>query len=235
MKVEVKNSATTGVDIYLYGDILSGTPSEYVTKQYPDDKAPMQIQKALDDANGQAVNFYINSGGGSVFGGQAIASMIKRYSGKTTAYIDGMCASIATVIAFATDEVFMSDSALFMYHKAWSVCFLYGNANEIKEQAGEQCKLLDKIDDTLIETYKAHAKNDDAFAVIEKGLKSGKDNWLNADETVAMFNITKYESAQPVAFAKSEFTQLPEKYVKATTKKDKVKAKFNADDFLFDF
>ncbi|WP_330594436.1 Clp protease ClpP, partial [Clostridioides difficile] len=72
------------------------------------------------------MNIYINSGGGSVFAGMAIYNMLKRHEGFKTVYVDGIAASIASVIALAGDRVVIPQNAYFMIHKPWiGLCGAY--------------------------------------------------------------------------------------------------------------
>ena len=57
------------------------------------------IQNQLDECNGKPLEIYINSYGGEVFEGFAIYNMLRRYTGYKKVYIDGIAASIASVIA----------------------------------------------------------------------------------------------------------------------------------------
>ena len=49
----------------------------------------------------------------------AMYNVIKRREAKTTVYIEGIAASIATIIALGADEVIMAENSLFMIHNAW--------------------------------------------------------------------------------------------------------------------
>lgn len=71
-----------------------------------------------------SINIHINSGGGSVFGGIAIYNMLKRNSAQKTVYIDGIAASIASVIAMAGDRIIVPANATMMIHKPSNSYFL---------------------------------------------------------------------------------------------------------------
>ena len=74
--------------------------------------------KAVDDG-AVKVTVAINSPGGDVFDARAIATAIKSHPAKVTAVIEGVCASAATYIALAADEVHMAVGALFLFHNDW--------------------------------------------------------------------------------------------------------------------
>ena len=68
------------------------------------------------------LNIFFNSDGGSVEDGRQIYKAIHAHPGRTTSHIQGLAASIASVIAMACDEVFIAADALVMVHEPhWSV------------------------------------------------------------------------------------------------------------------
>lgn len=78
------------------------------------------FSKALDAAKGDII-LDINSGGGFVTEGIAIANQIKSYKrGKITARIS-FAASAMTYVALVANEVEVYDNAIFMIHNAWGV------------------------------------------------------------------------------------------------------------------
>src|SRR4051812_46305049 len=91
-----------GSTLTIYGDIGA---------TFEDGITAAQVKAELDKCKGD-LSVYINSAGGSVFEGLAIYNQLKRYSGKVTCYVDGMAASIASVIALAGDRCLMSPAAL---------------------------------------------------------------------------------------------------------------------------
>ena len=101
--MQLKNETDESVDLYLYGDIVSG----WWGKWEDEDTYPAEIRDFLQSAGGRDINVHINSGGGSVFAGMAIYNLLAHYSGTVTAYVDGMAASIASVIALAADRTVM--------------------------------------------------------------------------------------------------------------------------------
>jgi len=92
------------------------------------------------------LDIYINSPGGSVFDGIAIYNQLARWGGKKTVHIDGIAASIASVIAMVGDEIKIAENGLFMIHSAWGITV--GNAAEMRKYADS----LDKINGTILDT-----------------------------------------------------------------------------------
>lgn len=123
---------------------------------------------------GAALDIYINSPGGSVFDGMAIYNQLDRWSGKKTVHIDGLAASIASVIAMVGDEINIADNGLFMIHSAWGLSM--GNAEEMRKYAAS----LDKVDETILNTYIKRTKGDSKQ--IDNWMRA--ETWMNAQEAV---------------------------------------------------
>lgn len=158
-------------EIFIYSDI---------GYDWWEDKSTAQLfaeeLKNLGDIS--SIDLHINSNGGDVFDGQAIHTLIKNHKGFVTAYIDGLAASIATVIAMGADKVIMPKNAMMMIHNAWTG--LYGNANDLRKMADD----LDHINDTIVNTYLAKVKDKTDEATIRDLMD--KESWLNAEECLSL-------------------------------------------------
>lgn len=97
----------------------------------------------------QAKDFivHINSGGGDVYEGYQIGSILRSLGKKTKASIGSMCASIATAIAMNCDEVVMGAQGDFMIHLP--TAGTEGTAEDLRKTAGQ----LDRIENELISLY----------------------------------------------------------------------------------
>jgi ATP-dependent protease ClpP protease subunit len=93
----------------------------------------------------------INSPGGSVFEGIAIANALRAHPANVTVQVDGIAASIASVIAMAGDRIEMAPNSMLMIHDASGVCM--GNASDMEEMA----ELLDLISDNIADAYASRA------------------------------------------------------------------------------
>lgn len=93
----------------------------------------------------------INSPGGSVFEGIAIANALRSHPGNVVMQVDSVAASIASVIAMAGDRIEMAPNAMLMIHEASGVCL--GNASDMEEMA----RLLALISDNIADAYVAKA------------------------------------------------------------------------------
>ncbi|MCX4703873.1 head maturation protease, ClpP-related [Streptomyces sp. NBC_01373] len=93
----------------------------------------------------------INSPGGSVFEGIAIANALRSHPANVTVQVDGIAASIASVIAMAGDRIEMAPNTMLMIHDASGLCM--GNASDMAEME----ELLDLISDNIADAYAARA------------------------------------------------------------------------------
>jgi ATP-dependent Clp endopeptidase proteolytic subunit ClpP len=93
------------------------------------------------------INVRINSIGGSVFDGIAIYNTLRANGAKIVVDVDGLAASIASVIVMAGDDRRAAANSMFMIHDPWIMTM--GTAAELRTQAD----LLDKIRGTLLDTY----------------------------------------------------------------------------------
>lgn len=89
----------------------------------------------------------INSPGGNVWDGLAIYHQLKARAGKVTTRVDGLAASIASIIALAGDDIQIPANALYMIHDPSGVCM--GTAEEMAKMSAE----LDKHADVLAGIY----------------------------------------------------------------------------------
>jgi len=130
--------------------------------------------KELQGIQAKTIHLRINSPGGDVFDGRAIATAIRQHPAKIIAHVDGMALSAASWIALAAAEVEIADGAYFMIHRAWA--FAAGNAADMLSMA----ELLEKVDQDLIREYVAETGN------VEDKIRAWLDaeTWFNADEAV---------------------------------------------------
>ena len=138
--------------------------------------SPKMIQKNLDNANGDDVTFKINSGGGSVFAGCDIYNMLMDYKNKANVIIEinGLCASIAGVIAMAGTIVKMSPSALFMIHNV--SCSASGDYRDMEHTA----ETLKKANETIANAFKLKTGMQDS----EIKAIMDKESWFTANEAL---------------------------------------------------
>lgn len=152
----------------LLGDIVANDAERW----FESDIVPGMVIGWLAKQDGD-IEININSNGGDVAGGLAIANAIKAYSkGKKTCNVLGVAASMASVIACAGDELKMGQGAFLMVHNPWTVTM--GNAEELRKDADT----LDKMRDSILSFYqsKAYGKTaDDLKALMDA------ETWLSAE------------------------------------------------------
>ena len=160
-------------DIYINADI--GWPISY---EY--------VRSELSKLEGQDVNVYVSSLGGSLVHALKIRRLFIDH-GRVTCHLHGFVASAATILATGAARVLMGRHALYLAH----LCSLpvdvwgYHNTEDIDRAIEElqNNKLdLDKIDSTVAGIYAARGSKtaEEFLAIMAKGL------WLNAEEVLAL-------------------------------------------------
>ncbi|MFA5527663.1 MAG: head maturation protease, ClpP-related [Peptostreptococcales bacterium] len=109
--------------------------------------SPKIVNDIVEKANGEDLEVIINSGGGSVFAGSEIYTVLKDYSGNVLVKIVGLAASAASVIAMAGDKIKMSPTAQIMIHNVWS--YAEGDYREMEHTA----EILKNANKTIANAY----------------------------------------------------------------------------------
>jgi|TARA_B100001758_G_scaffold12247_1_gene9025 ATP-dependent Clp endopeptidase proteolytic subunit ClpP len=135
------------------------------------------------------VNLRINCIGGDVFDGMAMYNIIKKREAKTTAYIEGIAASMGSVIALAADEVVMAENSLFMIHNAWGGAM--GEAEDMRKTAS----VLEKISGEIANIYKRKTR----LSLDRITDMMDEETWLNAEEAYELGFIDSISDSIKVA------------------------------------
>lgn len=122
------------------------------------------------------INLRINSGGGSIFEGLAIFNAIKNSPCEVHAYIDGLAASMASVIILACDKIFMSKHAMLMTHRPSGA--VMGNPDQLRAHAD----MLDQLEQTVTGIYAERTGL--SIEDVKKKYLGAADNWLNASQAL---------------------------------------------------
>ncbi|MEC0385535.1 Clp protease ClpP [Bacillus velezensis] len=169
----MKASGDSSADVFIFGEVVT---SGY---EWDDiDTSATSFKKDLDALGDlSTINLHLNSPGGSVFDGVAISSMLKQHKATVNVYIDGIAASIASVIAMAGDTIFMPSNSMMMVHNPLTL--VWGNAQEMRKQAD----VLDKISESMKLSYLERAGE----KLDKETLDNLMDNetWLSAHEAVS--------------------------------------------------
>jgi len=207
----LKNATDEEADLYFYGDIVSSWWGAWDnTDQYPE-----SVKEFLKKAAGKNLNVHINSGGGAVFAGITIYNMLRSFPGKVTVYIDGMAASIASVIALAGDRIVMRTGSSLMIHKPMISMWGAYNAAELSEMAVQ----LDEIQKCIMQVYKEKKKASASLSEIEEMVN--KETWLTSDTAAEYFDVEIETSLQAVACNSEyieKFFELPPQYAQGKEK-----------------
>ncbi|MFQ3845818.1 head maturation protease, ClpP-related [Staphylococcus pseudoxylosus] len=145
---------------------------------------------AMGDVDEVVVN--INSNGGDVFSGVAIYNMLRRQDAHITVNIDGLAASIASVIAMAGDTVNMPGNAMLMVHNAWTE--IAGDSNAFKKQADS----LERINSVVFNSYVDKSPDID-HALLQQYMDD--ETWFTAKEAKDLGLIDNVTKSSRVAAA----------------------------------
>lgn len=172
---------TSTADLYLYDDIgMWGTTAN-------------DFKEQLLSLKSDKINVYINSNGGEVDAGLAIYNLLRRHSAQKTIHIDGIAASMASVIAMAGDKVVMPRTALMFVHKPWTMAA--GNADDLRKTADD----LNAWESALVAAYTAKTGKTAEF--ISDMLR--EERLLSAEEAVELGfadEIDEQAAHEPAAY-----------------------------------
>lgn len=122
----------------------------------------------------KTITVRLNSPGGSVFQGVAIHNVLRSHPATVNVQVDGVAASIASVIAMAGDSVVMGRGTRMMIHNPSGIAM--GNASDFRELAD----LLDELGKDIAGFYSARAGGS-----VDQWLASmGAETWYSAQEAV---------------------------------------------------
>ena len=155
-------------EISIDGEIVS-------QKWYDEDTSAVDFReklKELGDVN--TINLSINSPGGSVFDGIAIYNMLKQHKATVNITVQGLAASIASVIAMAGDTLTMNTGSMLMIHRPFTLAM--GNASALRDMADT----LDHVAESSVDIYNEKTGIDkDTIREVMTA-----ETWLTADEAV---------------------------------------------------
>lgn len=220
--LEIRNQAEI-TEIFINGDIENDAYNDGIMEWFglkDTNVYPLEVKKALAEANNKEVHVHINSYGGEVFAGVAICNMLKNYKGKTVAYVDGLAASAASIIAFGCDEVIIPNNAYLMIHRV--SCGILGNADDLRTQI----EVLEKLEDGIANTYEEKAVEGVTREDILNLMK--EETWFTGEEAAKFFNVIVGQGTNFVNYVgtNQKFKNTPKEILnKAVHKNDELKAK----------
>ncbi|WP_314436973.1 ClpP-like prohead protease/major capsid protein fusion protein [Massilia timonae] len=173
----------SSAEILIYGDIGESW--------YGDTIAAASFVREVMALDVEQLTVRINSYGGSVTDGIAIHNALKRHKATVTTVVDGIAASIASLIAMAGDSVEMAENAQIMIHAPWG--WNSGNSAAMREYAD----MLDSWADAMSTTYASKTGGDKTEMLAL--LTDGKDHWYTAEQALAAGFVDVVVAGLPVA------------------------------------
>ena len=122
------------------------------------------------------IDVRINSVGGEVFAGIAIFNALRQSKADIHIYVDGIAASMASVIALCGKPVEMSRYARLMIHSVRGGCW------GTKEDLASCIEELEGLEGTLCQMYGQRIGKSESD--IRAEYFDGKDHWLSAEEAL---------------------------------------------------
>lgn len=161
----IQASANNSADIRIYDEIGGWGIS---ARQFAEELTAL--------GNISSINLHIHSPGGSVFDGIAIYNLLKNHTASKTVYIDGLAASMASVIAMVGNPIIMPENAMMMIHRPWGIAG--GDAEDMRDYAA----LLEKLETVMIPAYaeKTGKTTEEIAAML------AAETWMSGSECVEM-------------------------------------------------
>jgi ATP-dependent protease ClpP protease subunit len=168
------------------------------------------------------IECHVNSGGGEVHDGIAIGNALRSHKGPVTIVVDGIAASIASVIVQAGQDRIMQKGAMLMVHDASTLC--YGDESEMLKTA----EVLGKNSDNIAQIYA-----DRAGGTAQQWRDTmKKETWYTADEAVGAGLADKIgtgEAELPAGLDIAAFAAVPGRIAARLRKMPQAKAPVIAD------
>ena len=190
-KITAKHEDTddAGAEILLYDEIGRNWFGEGISAE--------ELVKTLAELDVAKIDVRINSAGGQVFEGLAIFNALDRHPAEITTHVDGMAASIASIVALAGDTVRIAENAFVMIHNPWGVAI--GDAHEMRSMAD----ILDKLGGSLADIYAGKTKKKHkAMAVLMDA-----ETWFNATEALEIGLVDEIAPAMAIAASVFDLTR----------------------------
>lgn len=181
----VKNKADVA-EIYISGDIVDDNEGNWIASWNEGNTTgyefPTKLREQLNGIGKETpLEIHINSHGGSVFAGVAMANFIANHKGKTTCIVDGIAASIASQIFFSADVCKMPENAWVMIHCPFT--YVEGNADELRKAA----EVLDTLQEGLETTYRKKAREGVSDEEIHAMMNA--ETWMTGTQAAEKFKV----------------------------------------------
>jgi len=161
----IENNQDDTADLLIYEQIGTGFFDDGVNAK--------DLVNEIKNLDVSKINVSINSPGGNVFDGNAIYNALRAHKAEVEITIDGLAASIASVIAMA-GTVIMPENAMLMIHDPSG--YAAGNAKDMEKMAG----LLAKIKKGILAAY----QNKTGLEETELSDLMAQETWFTAQEAL---------------------------------------------------
>lgn len=187
-ELKAKDKKKKYAELVLYGEIGETWWGDGITAKMVSDS--IKEFGEIDD-----LDVRINSPGGNVFDGVTIYNRLKQLDANVTVYVDGLAASIASIIAMAGDEIILSEGTLFMVHSPMTG--VYGNQRDMEETI----QLLDTIEEEMITIYakKSGLPRSEIRSLLHA------ETWMTSEEAIEKGFGTSVDSETQLAAYSKDF------------------------------
>lgn len=184
--------------IDIKGDIISNDDKWIYDWLEWDGTCPKDVLKAIDEANGDRLDVYINSGGGDISAGSEIYAALQAYTGQVFIHVVGYACSAASVIACAGHSD-MVRTGLFMYHN------VSGGFRGDYRAMNHGAEVLQTANRAIAAAYREKTGKS------EKELLEAMDaeTWMTAEDAVDMGFIDEIAESQNLKLSASAYGSLP--------------------------
>jgi len=141
-----------------------------------DEATPAQLREELQRFKGQPLTVVLNSVGGDVFAGLAMYNALRELDSEVTIRVDGLAASIASVIAMAGDNIIMSPGSMMMVHRPSTIA--WGNVEEMEKTIA----LLQTIEESIFPIYADRT----GLSLEEVTELVNAETWMSAEKAVEL-------------------------------------------------
>lgn len=182
-------------ELYIEGEIVDeGWEREFLSDWFgAKATASSEFTEQLKALNGKPLKIHCNSVGGSFFAGTAMYCALLDYKGKKTGYISSLCASAATFPMLACDKTYMTSASGYCAHLPMTYMEAFGNKNDIKQAYEETVKMLEEIENVIVDAYKR--KTGMSAEKIRNIL--AKDEVMSASKTIELGFVDGYVEDEP--------------------------------------
>lgn len=155
----------------------------------------------------KTMDIAISSNGGDVSQGFAIFNILARHKAWKRVTVEGLAASMASVIAMVGDEVVMPSNSMMMIHNPWGA--LMGEADQIVSFGEALAMMQDNIADAYV--ARANVSKDEVLQMM------ARETWLSAKKAVELGFADSVENPMQIAagFDLRKFNHVPKKFADA--------------------